>query len=217
MRHVGLLFALACGPKIPGATTPASSTDLDIVAADVLNHLPVWEGFDKFTKRPRIVVLPTENQTKFAFDTHVATAKLVNGLIRNSSDRFEVIDPDRWAAQQAAAAKAAKAGEVVPEPSLPSTSGDLLLLYSEVRATKTAAGDGRVAEHVLMTYRLVDSTSARALWAFSTEWTKAMGEEGFEMIGGDYISDASDAAPPPPPEPAPPEPAPEPGDAETGE
>ena len=128
--------------------------------------------------------MPTENHTKFKFDTKLATAKLVNGLIRNAANRFDVIDPETWATLAEAAKKAAK--EVPAEGEEPAMvtaapEGELLMLHSEVRSTSTAA-DGREAVLVLVTYRLVESGSAKALWAWSTEWTRARGDEGYETV-----------------------------------
>jgi len=196
MRHVGLMFVLACGPKIPGATTPATSADLGAVADRVVAELPLWEGFAGFDDAPHVVVLPTDNRTKFKFDSHVATAKLVNGLIRGSRSRFDVIDPETWRVRQAPPKKVPAADAAPPKSGTPVPDGDLLLLHSEVRSTRTTA-EGRVAEHVLVTYRLVESDSARALWGYTMEWTKARGDDGFELVQG-----SPSAVAPPPPEPA---------------
>ncbi|MEN0068132.1 MAG: hypothetical protein AAGA48_38765 [Myxococcota bacterium] len=191
MRQLGLLFAIACGPKLPGTTAPASATDLGLVADQVVDQLPAWPGFDEFKAPPHIVVLPTENRTKFDFDTKLATSKLVNGLIGVSGARFDIVDPETWSARQAPPKKGAPepkpdegqapvadAAPSAPPPPKPM----LLLLHSEVQSTGTDSGDGRPAVNVLVTYRLVESDSARAIWAWTEEWTKAKGEQGYELV-----------------------------------
>jgi len=212
MRHLAILLALSCGPKRGGVTTPASSSELGSVADHVVAALPGWRGFATYAPEPRIVVLPTENRTKFRFDTKLATAKLVNGLIRGAGQRFVVIDPEAWAALRAEASAAAKAAaaEGAEAPPVSVDQGELLMLHSEVRTTDATAEDGREAIHVLVTYRLVEAETARALWAWSTEWTRARGEEGFEAVSWIPPEIASE----PEPEHAPPDEGEDPDDHE---
>lgn len=165
MRILVFCLAFSCAKKAPGATTPAAAGDVSGVALQVAEQLPTWEGFAQYTARPRIVVLPTENHTKFDVDTQLATTKLVNGLIRVSGEQFDVIDPDAWAEQE--------------EP--PEDPG-ILLLQSELRTTATDAGDGTAAVQVLVTYRLVEMQSSRAVWASDFEWTKVKGKAGYSTV-----------------------------------
>lgn len=165
MRLLCLLLAFACAAKPPGATTPAASGDVAGVADNVVADLPMWEGFARYETPPKIVVLPTENHTKFKVDTQLATTKLVNGLIRVSGEHFDVVDPETWAARPP---------DAEPMPGM-------LMLHSEVRSLPADGGDGRPAVQVLMTYRLVESDTARAVWAADFEWTKVKGKEGYEM------------------------------------
>ena len=136
------------------------------VADQVATALPAWEGFTQYSERPRIVVLPTQNHTKFDVDTVLATTKLVNGLIRVSGETFDVIDPQTWAQRTEEGAD---------------TQG-LLLLQSDLRATPTDDGSGGAAVQVLVTYRLVEADSARAVWASDFEWTKVKGPDGYEAV-----------------------------------
>lgn len=167
MRNLWFFLAFSCAHKPPGAKTPAASGDVSGVAEQVATALPTWEGFAQYASPPRIVVLPTENHTKFDVDTELATTKLVNGLIRVSGEHFDVIDPVSWAAQE----------EAPVEPGL-------LMLQSEVRATPSDEGEGRPAVRVLVTYRLVESDTSRAVWASDFEWTKVKGKAGFEALSG---------------------------------
>ena len=202
MHLVGLFLSLACGPKVPGATTPATSADLGAVADQVVAKLPSWPGFSDFAEQPHIVVLPTDNLTKFKFDTHVATAKLVNGLIGGSGGRFDVIDADTWRAQRTPPKRSTAAAEAPAEEPPPlESSPALLLLHSEVRSTETSSDVGPAVQ-ILVTYRLVEDASARALWAYTLEWTKARGDVTFDVVR----SDPSPVAPPLPVA-APPRPA----------
>ncbi|MEM6926859.1 MAG: hypothetical protein AAF602_08035 [Myxococcota bacterium] len=195
--YVGLLFAVACGPKVPGATSPATSSDLGTVAGQVAQQLPAWEGFAGFAEPPHIVVLPTENTTKFKFDSHVATAKLVNGLILRAEGRYDVVDPDTWATLSAAPADppAAKPPEDAEASAPIEDAAEVLVLHSAVQSTETASGDGRSAVHVLVTYRLVESDTARALWGWSSEWVKVKGDDGFELLPPDTPTPATPAPP----------------------
>ena len=155
----------ACAPKTPGATTPAASGDVAGVAEDVAMALPAWEGFQVYPSPPQIVVLPTENRTKFDVNTELATTKLVNGLIQVSGEHFEVVDPEIWSAR----------GETPPE-------AGVLLLHSDVRSQPVAAADGRAAVQILVTYRLVESDTARAVWASDFEWMKVKGKDGYVAV-----------------------------------
>ncbi|MEO0603075.1 MAG: hypothetical protein AAF211_16670 [Myxococcota bacterium] len=198
--YFGLLFAVACGPKVPGATSPATSSDLGTVAGQVVQQLPAWEGFAGFEEPPHIVVLPTENTTKFKFDSHVATAKLVNGLILRAEGRYDVVDPDTWATLSAAPASKPAAPPAADatddaEPMPTEDAADVLVLHSAVQSTETASGDGRSAVHVLVTYRLVESDTARALWGWSSEWVKVKGDDGFELLPQAPTAPATPAVP----------------------
>ena len=177
-----IVLALACASKPPGVVTPAAAADVIGVVDQVAEALPAWQGFATYEPRPSIVVMPTENHTKFDVDTTLATTKLVNELIQVSGSQFDVVDPEAWTARQAAVAEAEAAAtkKKKEEPEAAATS--FLLLHSELRTTTTDAGDGRPATHVLVSYRLVEQDTDRAVWASDFEWTRVKGKDGYEPV-----------------------------------
>lgn len=125
--------------------------------------------------KPRIAVLPIENQTRFRVDPKLLQNKLVKDLVTFSKGQVSYLARDTEQAVMAERAKK-RAGMYDQGKSAKSMAGADYLLKGEMRSLSKASKEG-ASDYIVYSFQLVDSESGEILWVGDYE-TKKMSDTG---------------------------------------
>jgi len=154
--------------------TGTDSADIRAMADRMAREIAAIQ-WPKSGTKPRIAVLPLENQTRFRVDPKLLQNKLLKDLIKFSGGSVSYLARDTEQAVMVERSKK-RAGMYDHGKQAATMAGADYLLKGEMRSLSKASREG-VSDYILYSFQLVDSETGVILWVGDYE-TKKAGETG---------------------------------------
>jgi len=154
--------------------TGTSSSDVKVMAERMAREIASLE-WPMEGMKPRIAVLPIENQTRFRVDPKLLQNKLVRDLVAFARGKVMFLGRDSEnSVMKERVLKRSGVYDMGKETK--SMAGADYLLKGEMRSLSKASREG-VSDYIVYSFTLVDAETAAILWAGDYE-TKKVGSVG---------------------------------------